>query len=279
MSLIDEYFINPILQNGWFNPVNTVVYAIMLVIAVYFVYMLLDKMNIRIDGYFFAAIVPFIFWASSTRVLHDASVAGILSPELNEFYSLLIFPTPGSYIITFFLALFSLLIALVIQRYTKLRYWHVMFFIGFALCVWNVILLPAMFFYPFMIVMGLTGFWTLLFMIPRIGPIYNRIKKRIGFFSSANIGILCSHFLDASATFAALTFYGYVEQHVVPRILIDYIGPSSMFLLKIIVVIPVLWLIDRYTEPGSFRNFLKIVVLILGLAPGLRDLIRLMVGV
>jgi uncharacterized membrane protein len=38
----------------------------------------------------------------------------------------------------------------------------------------------------------------------------------------------------------------------------------------------VLWIIDRYGEKGSFNNFLKVVVLILGLAPGLRDTIRLM---
>ena len=43
-----------------------------------------------------------------------------------------------------------------------------------------------------------------------------------------------------------------------------------------VVVLPVLWAIDRYGEPGSFNNFLKIVVLILGLAPGIRDVVRLM---
>ncbi|MCX6815197.1 MAG: DUF63 family protein [Candidatus Aenigmarchaeota archaeon] len=32
---------------------------------------------------------------------------------------------------------------------------------------------------------------------------------------------------------------------------------------------------DKYAEEGDFRNFLKIVILILGLAPGLRDAIRL----
>ena len=50
-------------------------------------------------------------------------------------------------------------------------------------------------------------------------------------------------------------------------------------LLKLVVLLPVLYIVDRYTEPGEFRNFLKIVILILGLAPGLRDLIRLVVGV
>ncbi|MEE9406424.1 MAG: DUF63 family protein, partial [Candidatus Aenigmarchaeota archaeon] len=75
--------------------------------------------------------------------------------------------------------------------------------------------------------------------------------------------------------------FGYLEQHVVPRMLIFDFGPISMFVLKIAVVIPVLILIDRYTKDTdkNFINFLKIVILILGLAPGLRDLLRLMVMV
>ena len=48
-----------------------------------------------------------------------------------------------------------------------------------------------------------------------------------------------------------------------------------MFLLKIVVVLPALWAIDHYAEDRQFRKFLKIVVMILGLAPGLRDLVRL----
>jgi uncharacterized membrane protein len=94
---------------------------------------------------------------------------------------------------------------------------------------------------------------------------------------------------DAAATWTALSFFGYAEQHVLPRLLIGIMGPAAMFALKIVVVIPVLYIIDRYTEregksPNKyskakytdFTNFLKIVILILGLAPALRDMIRLM---
>jgi uncharacterized membrane protein len=34
--------------------------------------------------------------------------------------------------------------------------------------------------------------------------------------------------------------------------------------------------VDRYGEKGEFNNFLKIVILILGLAPALRNLLRLL---
>jgi len=275
---LHAYFIEPIQQNGWFNPVNTVVYAIILIAAVFIVFKLLRRMSVKIDKYFFYAIVPFIFWATSTRVLHDAAVAGILSPELNAFFGMLIFPTPGSYIITFLLALTSLLIGLIFQRYAKFAYWKVMFVIGVVLSVINFALIP----FPNPLaaagILGLTLLITFIYttagrFLTRIDhPLIKEIKT---IFSKENIGILSVHLLDASATFVSIAYFGYLEQHFLPRSLFPLFGPGIMFVLKLMVVIPALWLIDRYADDPEFRTLLKIVVLILGLAPGLRDTIRL----
>ncbi len=271
MSWIDEFFINPILQNGWFNPVNTTVYGLILVVAVWAVYKLMVRLKISIDGNFFVAVLPFIFWGATTRVLHDAAVAGTLSPELMAIYSLKIFPTPGSYIITFSLALAVLLISLVVQRFSGLQYWKVMLGIGLVLDIINIFLLPFVTFWPVMLILALTAGWTALF----LG--YSKWQPKL--MSRVNAGLLSAHMLDASATVVAVALFGYLEQHVVPRLLFGLAGPYSFFILKFAVIWPVLWLIDRYTEPGSFRNFLKIVILILGFAPGLRTVIRLAVGV
>jgi len=70
-----------------------------------------------------------------------------------------------------------------------------------------------------------------------------------------------------------------MEQHFLSRWLMPFLGPQVMFLLKFIVVIPVLFYIDRYTEDKDMGNFLKLVVFVLGAAPATRNLIRLMVGV
>lgn len=273
-----EYFVKPIADNGWYNPFNTLVYGMLLVIGVYIVFRLLKRLKIGIDRHFLYAILPFIFWGSSTRVLHDASFAGALAtPQLNAFYGSAIFPTPGSYIITFGLALLVLLISLVVQRYSRLAYWKAMAGIGVALCAINVWLTPIVTFVPLAMVLGFWALWTGMFwLVSRSGRLAGRLKHMPVLLSKPNLCILSAHFFDAAATFTALTFYGYWEQHVVPNVFIPAIGPVSMFLLKAVVVIPVLWAIDRYGEPGSFNNFLKIVVLILGLAPGLRDTIRLM---
>ena len=272
MSWLNEYFINPILANGWFNPVNTIVYGIILVLAVWAVYKLVVKLKIPIDFKFCLAILPFIFWGSTTRVLHDAAVGGALSPELTAIYNLPIFPTPGSYIITFALALFVLLLSLVVQRFSKFQYWKIMLTIGLALDVVNVALLPFSNLFPLAIILSVTALWSVLF----LG--YSKWQPKL--MSRVNAVLLSAHMLDAASTVTAVTLFGYLEQHVLPRVLFDLAGgPYMFFFLKFIVIWPVLYLIDRYTEEGSFRNFLKIVILILGLAPGMRDAVRLAVGV
>ncbi len=282
-STVQEYFISPILSNGWFNPLNTIAYSLILIVAVFLVYRLLGRMGVRIDNRFALAILPFIFWASTTRVLHDAAFVGKLSPGLNAFYSSPIFPTPGSYIITFTLALFTLLFSLLLQRFAGISYWKTMFVTGTALTMVNIALLPVVTLLPLFLIGGLTLLWAGLFfswrpLLVRMDrlPISNYYHTLL---SRENLSILSAHFLDATATVTALTLFGYLEQHVVPRLLFPYLGPYAMFLLKVVVVLPALWAIDRYAEDPQFRKFLKIVVLILGLAPGLRNVVRLVSGV
>jgi len=292
-DIIYDNFIRPIMQNGWYNPANTILYGILLVIGVYAVFRMLKRLDISIDRPFLYAILPFIFWGSTTRVLHDAAFAGALpTPQLNAFYSSSIFPTPGSYLITFGLALLILLVSLVIQKATGgkkrtligitlkeggIPYWKSMAVVGIALCIINVILIPFISIVPLLMVLGTWLLWSgLFFILGRWKALTERVHAIKELLTGQNLVILSAHFLDASATFVALSFFGYWEQHVVPNIFIPMFGPISMFFLKAVVVLPVLWAIDHYGEKGNFNNFLKIVILILGLAPGLRDVIRLM---
>lgn len=258
-NFIQTYFLDPIARGGWFNPVNTLVYGLILILAAFGVYKLLEKLKIPIDSRFALAILPFIFWGSSTRVLRDAG-----------FHTSPYFVTPGSYFITFALAFAVFLISLLIQKRTSFPYWKSMLIAGTALSITNLLFLPITTLLPLAIIIPTAVLLTLPFLLThRFIP---AARKTL---SLGNIGILSAHFLDAAATVTALSLFGYLEQHVVPRLLLPHLGPGSMFFLKAAVVLPVLWIIDHYAEEPSFRNFLKIIVLILGLAPGLRDLLRL----
>lgn len=103
--------------------------------------------------------------------------------------------------------------------------------------------------------------------------------------SPLNFLIIFSHFFDASATFRGIEYYGYMEKHVLPALFIEYTGTSAvMFLLKLIIVLLILYVMDiLYKEEMSkvpiLNNLIKFVVIVLGLAPGIRNMLRLAMGV
>ncbi|RLJ08443.1 MAG: hypothetical protein DRP12_00615 [Candidatus Aenigmatarchaeota archaeon] len=261
--MLYDWFIEPILRNGWFNPINTAVYGILLVLGSWLVFRLLTRLEIRIDLRFAVSLLPFIGWACIARVLKDSATAGLI----NGIFSSPIWVTPGSYLLTFGLALSCLLISLLLQENFGIAYWKTMLILGTVSCLGLVWMVPRFSPIPPLIVLGITGIWSCLWLFSR----------KLGM-SWENVCILSAHSLDASATVTAVVLFGYLEQHVLPRLLMA-LSPYSFFLLKFFVLLPVLFLLDRWTEPGQLRTFLKIVILILGLAPGLRSLIRLGVGV
>ncbi|MCK5773110.1 MAG: DUF63 family protein, partial [Thermoplasmata archaeon] len=105
--------------------------------------------------------------------------------------------------------------------------------------------------------------------------------EKIGvIFNGVNIMILGGHMLDASATYVGIDHYGYVEKHRLPAILIDLTGTAAvMYPLKLLFIIPALYLMDVVMKGESRRDIhmmalVKLTILILGFAPGSRDLLR-----
>jgi uncharacterized membrane protein len=88
-----------------------------------------------------------------------------------------------------------------------------------------------------------------------------------------------SQMVDASSTFVALSFYNYWEQHVLPGFFIDIFGPVSIFFLKLPIILLANYYIDKEVADSEKRTFIKIAVLTLGLAPGIRSGLRLGAGV
>ena len=57
-----------------YNPVNTLVYGVVLAVAVYYIYRLLERLHVEIDLRFFAAVAPFAALGSVLRALEDAGM-------------------------------------------------------------------------------------------------------------------------------------------------------------------------------------------------------------
>ena len=324
MDPLYQYFLSPIMRNGWFNPVNSIVYGIVLVAGAWLVFNLLRRLKVRIDLRLYLALLPFIAFAGVTRTLRDyiyaasapdpaffSSFLGQMQIMQQNAYTYIVnvtgshalasidsaiiawVPTPGSYFITFILALASLFISLAVQRYGKIPYWKTLFAIGVALFLINGSLLPVNSYTPLLYIGLVSLGWTALFFglgYVSGSKIMKKLDKKIRnslkeMFTKMNSTILAAHFFDATATFFAIAVFstmagqGYTEQHFLSRALMPFMGPQVMFLLKFVVVVPVLYFINKYVEDKEFRNFMLLIVLILGLAPASRNLARLMVGV
>jgi uncharacterized membrane protein len=159
-----------------------------------------------------------------------------------------------------------LLLGILIERKTrKVSYENIMMIIGAFFLLYDFSLTIIKNLFGFSIILILISSWFLAF--------YAIHKLRPKLLSLENAGIIVSHLFDASSTFTALTFFGFYEQHVLPNFFIINLGlgPWTMFPLKIIVVWTVLYYIDKSKEDLFFKRFLKIIILILGLALGIRD--------
>ncbi|MBU5557501.1 MAG: DUF63 family protein [Candidatus Aenigmatarchaeota archaeon] len=240
----------------YYTPAGTLTYGLILVVAVAGLYKLLQKLHIKIDRNFFLGLLPFIIYGGWTRALHDHGL-GIYGSGAWWWCS------PPIYFLIAGVALASLFAGILLQKHAKIKYYYVLLIVGAALLIYNITLTTISNLFAVGIIAALVGFFAAVF----FGFHYFRPKL----LSLENAGIVVAHMLDASSSFVAIQFFGYYEQHVLPSFLIGLTGPWIMFPLKMIVVLAVLLAIDKYSDDKFFNNFLKIVILILGLALGVRD--------
>jgi len=112
----------------------------------------------------------------------------------------------------------------------------------------------------------------------------NIYPKLSAYILGSNVLLFFAHFLDASATFVGTDFYSYTEKHPLPAFLIKLSGTGAvMFPLKFILIFLVIYVLDitykKEIKDKTLTGLLKICVFILGLAPGIRDMLRIGVGV
>ncbi|OYT49633.1 hypothetical protein B6U83_01645 [Thermoplasmatales archaeon ex4484_36] len=99
-----------------------------------------------------------------------------------------------------------------------------------------------------------------------------------------NTAIIFGQALDALATAWAVERLGYTEKHVLPRLLFSSTGTAfSMVPLKVFLVVVVLYFLDvRMRVEGerypTLLSIIRLSILVLGIGPGLRDVLRASVG-
>jgi len=112
-----------------------------------------------------------------------------------------------------------------------------------------------------------------------------KFRQAAYFCSGVNLALVFGQFTDASATFIAIDYYSYWEKHVLPGFLIGLTDTAAvMFLLKVIALFLAIYVLDIYLKDELKKYhkiipLIKIAVMVLGLAPGTRDMLRLAMGV
>lgn len=257
-----QYFNQPA---GYTIP-ETIIFGAILVVAIYLLYrFFLKKLEVEIDEEFLLSLVPFIVFGGILRSLGPGD-GGVFKGYW--------FDTPGIYLLITLITVASLLASRFLDKRTQTSYLHWMWVLGSSLCVFNLYFViqtgfenPA----AFVMILGLVGVFA--------GALYPVVRFFPGYLSKLNYGILVSHLLDGSSAFVSVSYFGYAEKHVLPRFLFGILGPWVMFPLKLGVVWLVLFTIDRTVEEKSFRTWLKVAVLVLGLALGTRNLLTVSMGV
>jgi uncharacterized membrane protein len=112
-----------------------------------------------------------------------------------------------------------------------------------------------------------------------------RDPKLAAFVLPVALLLFASHYLDGAATYRGIDVHGYTEKHVLPSFLIELTGTALVMLpLKFAVVVLVVYLMDvafkqDLEESPNLAWLVKVAVMVLGLAPGMRDMLRLAMGV
>lgn len=100
------------------------------------------------------------------------------------------------------------------------------------------------------------------------------------FLRPENLAIIFAHSLDGGATWTGMSFFGYGEKHVLPSIMIAHTGSALLFLLsKVILALVAVYLLDvsfkRYMKNQNIAGLTKFTIIVLGLGPGIRDMLRI----
>jgi len=291
-NIVQEYFVNPIFERTGYNAVNTLAYASIAIICLYFIWRLLQKKKFDFSSNeFLLAIGAFVLFGSTCRVATDLSDAGALyaaaswSGALGGFYTMLhssgifmygyLTVTPGIYIVTASLFLSSLALGIVMKNK------RLPIYIGLALwlpCL--LILLPfaSHWYYAAVSLLlaalgSLFSFW----LLRKFGKMKLGLHEKLAIFGQA---------FDGAATFVVIDIFAkekgisYFEQHVLSAGIgtATPLGFGLFFLVKLSLATLIVYFLSKEGMSTRDRSFVLLIVAVMGFAPGIRDALRMLCG-
>jgi len=285
-DFIYKYYIDPIRMGQPYNIVDTLTYALILVLGVYLLYRWMSQstwlsdIGFKIDARFILATLPYVVLGGLLRVVQDT---GMIT---GDFQFLLV--TPLIYFVLFFFTISMLFLSryLTLQGFTKsfltfYTFAGIMsaFVVLLVLFAWGINYAHVdLFILAIIPLMALTAtflVWACMRYLLRweyvTDPLY--------------LILIFGQLLDASATSYGIDLHPavrYIEQHVVGSGLIELTHTAFvMFPLKLVVLFPAIYIMELYRKEANpaFWHLVLLAMIVVGLAPGIRDMMRMVLYV
>lgn len=272
-----DIVIGPIVADAYGVPVGEITegytlwsslfYSATLCVVGGWVLMLLKRLDCKVDWKFILALFPYIILGSVLRVMEDA---GTISAP----WSVLVI----SPIIYFVLTALIILVIYVVYR-LKFSRNNQLYTIGvFGTVVLLVSL--ALLFHGRDVVQKDSGLLFGALLIVCSLSVLVLLKSKT-FHQGEHLLTAVSHMIDGTATFIGVAYLGYYEKHPLPSMLISRFGAWVMFPLKIGMLAFVFFAMKSMKKEtdNDVYHIVWLAVMVLGLAPGVRDVLRMVLGV
>jgi uncharacterized membrane protein len=342
---------NGVTASEGYTILSEITYGVILVCALFGLYKLLKKLEIKIDWYFCIALFPYILFGPVTRVLEDTNyfsepvVYWFISPLIyfQTTLCVLIFLFLGYYLqkkaftrrktLFILLSMFCLIdILYTIMWAFRIRYgasiiepgiFYVLSILAFLPFLYRyikkqmmtvntiifsgglLVLLPCVFLIGrwmtgnqwsgtygtylnvFFLVIGLVAL--IVFLVYLIAWIYRKHDTMRVYKNPLNLSMLAGHLIDGITSYVSIYdplsmgLPSYIEKHPASNSLME-LWPPLFPIVKFLLIIMVIYVFDvaykkELTKYSRLVNLLKIGIFILGVSPGLRDLLRVTMGV
>jgi uncharacterized membrane protein len=275
-----KYYIDPIRYEQPYNAVETITYALILIAALYLLYRWFNNSDFRVDGRFVLATIPYVIFGGVLRVVQDTRMI-----QSDAQFAIV---TPFIYFVIFAYTFGILLFSRYLERqkivddYLKVYAGAGIFstfMVALILIAWSTahhgvdLTILA-------IILGMAVTATAL-----VWGFIRYVLKWEYVSDPLYVMLLFGQLLDASATSYGIDFHPgiqYIEQHVVGSFLIDWAHTAFvMFPLKLLVLFPAIYVMQMYRKEANpaFWHLVLLAMIVVGFAPGVRDMVRMVLYV
>ena len=263
-----KYFWKPILEDSGYNPYNTLAYGLILIAVIFLAPLGLKRVGIKgrevaIGG------LPFILVGSFARVLEDMELL-----ESSPFYPLFI--SPLIYVIIAVPLVASLFLGRALKKVELTM-------LSFGIAILALLTIPLGLNFPEEANMESLKILVIPVSWLVIAIVLMALMPKVRYFNGLSAMMLFGQLLDGCATIFALSL-NYFEKHPLSDLLIGvsesaFGNPYLFLVVKVLVAVILIYLLDRTEMDDDFKNIFKFAVIMLGLASGARDMLRVFLGV